>query len=228
MKRGAVLSPSIFASILLALIPTGAFSAFAQYDDNTALPDPGILPNSPFYGLKRTFEMIGTILTIGDHAKALRALDLAQTRLAEARTMTYLDRPEFVSDLLDQYSRQIVNANSLASSLPDENGTLSEKIASSTSKDLLVLDDLETRLPENATQAVNVAKGKAMTENIQAIEHLSSRNPGKAADIALRVASVKLNDAFEANQEGDTEATKKAMEEKQVYEDLVHRINSSK
>ena len=210
------------------MIPTGTFSAYAQYDYDVALPDPGILPNSPSYGLKRTFELIGTLLTIDNEAKALRALDLAQSRLAEARTMTYLDRPEFVSDLLDQYSRQVMNANSLTSSLQDENGTLSEKIASSTSKDLLVLDDLETKLPENAIQAVNVAKGKAMTENIRAIEHLSHRNPDKAADIALRVASVKLNDAFEANQEGDSLATKKAMEEKQVYEDLVDQIKSSK
>lgn len=53
----------------------------------TLLPDPGTLPDSPFYGLKRFFEGIGTAFTFDQEARATRSLELAELRLAETRAI---------------------------------------------------------------------------------------------------------------------------------------------
>ncbi len=224
MKRISAVALSIVAMLLIPIITS---SAHAQVTD-ALLPDPGILPDNQLYGLKRAFEFIWTSWTFSGDAKALRALELAQTRLAEARAMADAEKPEFVASLLHQYTAELYNANRLSASLPDDKkSVVSEKIAVATSRLIFVLHGVEDKVPENAKLAVIAAREKSMQENMQALKGLASENPERAAEIATNVANGKLKDAFEASRGGNQNEVRKALEEQKTYEDLADRIKTT-
>jgi predicted RNA-binding Zn ribbon-like protein len=82
-------------------------SALAPVLAQEDLPDPGILPDSPFYGLKRGWEGFVEIVTFGPEAKAQLHYKYAETRLAEANAMVQRGKPEFAEDLVGQYETEM-------------------------------------------------------------------------------------------------------------------------
>ena len=224
MKVISALAVSIAVMFLIAIMTP---SALAQ-ETNALLPEPGILPDNHLYVLKRVFEMIWTSWTFSNDARASRALELAQTRLAEARAMANADKSEFVASLLDQYTTELENANRLAAALTDDKKPdVSEKIAVVTSGHISVLDDMEKKVPDNAKPAVIMARENSIKENMQAIEDLGAEKPEKAAEIAKYVAQASMKDAFEANRGGNQHEVQRALKEGKAYEDLANRLNTN-
>ena len=57
-------------------------------DTELELPEPGILPDSPLYGLKRGFERIQGVFKFTEKSKAEHKVKIAEKRLAEAKAVT--------------------------------------------------------------------------------------------------------------------------------------------
>ncbi len=216
MKTGPLLGMLTIAFALLS----PAFS-YAQQPEDDNLPDPGLLPDNPFYGLKRAWEAIGTAFTFGDEAKALGALELAQTRLAEAQAMANTGKPEFVESLLEDYGNSAHDAIETASSLGDENDkeAVMEKVASATTKHLSVLDDVQDKVPDDVKDVVSAARDRAMRGSTQALMVLAQENPQVAAEIAVDAADNRVDRIKQAVSKGDDEEALQAAED---YEELAH------
>ena len=68
--------------MVISLLFSG--TAYAQEEE---LPNPGITPDSPFYFLDNWGKNIGLFFAFGPEAKARKALEYAEERLAEAQAM---------------------------------------------------------------------------------------------------------------------------------------------
>lgn len=224
LMKTSVLATSIVAMLLVTLITS---SAYAQQTE-TSLPDPGILPDNQFYGLKRAFETIWIILTFGDDAKALKALDLAQTRLAEADAMANAGKPQFLDAVLDQYSAELENADRLVASLPqDKKPEIAEKIATATSRHITVLDDIVEKVPEQTKEVVIAARDISIKGNMKALKDLAVENPRKAAEIATDVAHSRAEVASDSIRDGHQKEAVKATQHAKAYEDLANEIRTT-
>ena len=225
MREEPAIALTVLAMLPILIVPS---QGYAQRTD-VQLPHPGILPDNQFYGLKRTVEMIWMSLTFGDDAKALRSLELAQTRLAEAHAMANGQKPEFVDVLLKQYRTELENADRLASSLPDDKkAVVSGRIAIATSWHLTVLDDLGEKVPENGRAAVMAAREDSMKGNMKALRDLASKDPEKAAEIAMSIANGRANVATKAASDGHDKEALKAIDDLNAYKNLVDEIKATK
>jgi len=142
-----------------------------------SLPNPGILPDSPIYGLKRAFESIETALAFSNEAKAKVALKHAEKRLAEAKAMVEKDKPEFVEELVKEYEKNMneTNINTEKAVALGKNVTaLVEHVASKTSIHLEILEEVYEKVPEKAKpgllRAIN-ASSKVTVEIVSRIEN---------------------------------------------------------
>ena len=61
-----------------------SMSAAAQGEE---LPDPGVTPDSPLYGLDKAMEAIQNVFNSGNEEKSRYGLNIAEERLAEAKAM---------------------------------------------------------------------------------------------------------------------------------------------
>ena len=167
------------------------------------LPDPGILPDSPFYGLKKAFESVGTAFTFGDEAKIVRSMKLAEKRLAEVEAISTKGKPEFADKLLKDYEDEIKKAQSRASraSVATDREALLALVSESTSRQLGVLDEVLQRVPEQARASIIAAKERSMEGNVRAIEALGAENPGRARTLIEKnkrtVSNTTLREKYE-------------------------------
>ena len=77
------LRPTLLSCILvISLLFSG--TAYAQEEE---LPDPGITPDSTFYFFDNWGKNIGLFFAFGPEAKAQKALEYAEERLAEAQAI---------------------------------------------------------------------------------------------------------------------------------------------
>jgi hypothetical protein len=208
----------IIAALILAIQTA---SAQAQ------LPDPGTLPDSPFYGLKRFFEGIGTAFTFDQGTRATRALELAELRLAEARAMTSAGKPEFVQSLARDYANEIENSSAAIDSIenPERKIMASEKVAVATLHHLDVLESVYDQVPEQARSALAAAKDKSMEGNIKSLKALAEEDPDKAAEIAMLAAQNRAEKTREAAERGDEEGAIAAAEEYGEYQRFGQEIS---
>ncbi len=102
-----VLALTVFG---LALAPAAmaqdAADASAQQDVVSVMKEtenPGILPDSPFYGLKTGFEKIRLMLVRDRIKRAEMALELAQKRLKEAKILAAMGKPEAMEKAMRNY-----------------------------------------------------------------------------------------------------------------------------
>lgn len=92
--------------LLVSVFPLGGV-AYAQSDN---LPDPGMLPDNPFYFLKSLWESVVSFFAFGDEAKAERALELSEVRLAEAKALIAKGETEAAGKTLAKYQEQYRDA----------------------------------------------------------------------------------------------------------------------
>jgi len=194
----------------------------------TQLPDPGILPDNPFYGFKKAFEAIGNAFTFGEEAKAERALKLAEKRLAEAEAIAKKGKPEFVDELSQEYEKQIKKANEIATLAKGANKKeqLAELVSKATSQHLSALDEVQERVPEQAKEKIAAVREISIRGNQEALKALARENPEKAAEIAMNIAQSRANKAKVAAEEGDEEKTIEAAKEYEKYAMFGEEISS--
>jgi len=159
---------------LLALLLIGG-TVFAQTED---LPDPGALPDSPFYFLKSWTEGIGTFFTFGDLAKAERFANLAEIRLAEAKGLVEKGRLEIAERAVLRYQEQLGAALAKASEAKAKGLDTDEvlaKVSEVTLKHQAVLADVYEQVPEQAKGAIQRAIEAGMRGHEEALEAVSGQ-----------------------------------------------------
>jgi hypothetical protein len=128
------------------------------------MPDPGVTPDSPFYGIKLFFESVGTTFTFGAEARAERALELAEVRLAEARAMAEMDKPDLAVQAVAEYESKMEEAEENAADIEDEEKReeVRNRIEAATSAHIDVLNEVKLQVPSSARAAIEGAIDASM------------------------------------------------------------------
>jgi hypothetical protein len=137
--------------VMLLVLP----HAYAQGE----MPDPGVLPDSPFYGLKLFIESIGMTFTFGAEARAERALELAEVRLVEARAMAEMNKEDLAVKAVSDYESKMEEAEENAANIEDEEkrAEVLSRIEAATSVHVDVLNEVKLQVPAQARAAIEAA-----------------------------------------------------------------------
>ena len=87
------------------------------------LPDPGITPDNPLYGLDRAIERIDLLLTFNKAEKAKKGLVYARERLAEVQAMIAANKADAAEDAADGYNESITEVEANIEDLEETNST---------------------------------------------------------------------------------------------------------
>jgi hypothetical protein len=196
---------------LLAMFLLGG-TAQAQEKD---LPDPGILPDSPFYFLKIIFENIGDFFTFGDEAKAERALELSGKRLAEAKALMEKGDTETAQAAIAAYQEQLEKSLAIAKNAQDEGAdtdAIFTSVAEATGKHQATLLSIREQVPEEAKEAIlralqtgKISREEAISalpkDAIPALPPLPGK-PGVTASSGIPEISINPGDTEPVSQPG--------------------------
>jgi hypothetical protein len=212
----ALLTGALMTSMLF-----GGTAVFAQENqgEEIQLPDPGILPDSPFYVFDNLGKNMGLFFTAGPESKAQKALKYAEERLAEAQAMAAKGKANGIDKAASGYDKFVEMAAEKAEEARQKGvpGDISERVASATTKHLSVLDTVVEKfpdaVPDQAKQAISRAREASMKGAESALKGLAQDNPEKAAEIAMNAAEERANRAKAKAEENDAEEVEEAINE---------------
>lgn len=209
-----------FLTAFLSFVLVGSLLVSTPvYAQDEPLPDPGIMPDSPFYFLDNFGKNLGLLFAFGPDAKAKKALEYAEERLAEAQAMATQNKSRGLEVAAAGYDKFLLMASAKAEEarqqgIPED---LSERVALATSKHLSVLDTVADAfpeaVPEQARQAISHAKDAAMKGTENALKGVAQENPGRAAEIAMNAVEARLNRAKGKASANNTEEAEEALNE---------------
>jgi len=202
-----LLSTMIITSLLLG------GTAYAQEEEE--LPDPGITPDSPFYFLDNWGKQIGLLLAFGPEAKAQKALEYAEERLAEANAMALKNRIRETERAADSYNGFLAMVRERAEEAKQQGvpENISEKLALATSKHLAVLDRIKDNAPEQAKESIVRARESSIDGQQNALRALSRERLEKAMEINLATIEGRLNRVRVKADEGNTGEVEAALDD---------------
>ncbi|MFC2002107.1 DUF5667 domain-containing protein [Chloroflexota bacterium] len=196
--------------IIASLVFNG--NAYA-YDEK--LPDPGITPDSPFYFVDNWGKKIEMLFTFGAEAKALKAIEYAEERLAEARIMAIKNRAEGIKQATGGYREYvaIVNEKSDEAIQQGISGDITEIVATATSKHLSILDTVKDTAPVEAKASIAQAQAASLNGQQNALRALAREKPQKALQISLANIEDRLYRVKAKAEENNTEALSDAVQD---------------
>lgn len=163
--------------LLVPLLIMFLFVGVVQAQTND-LPEPGLLPDSPFYFLKNWTEGIGTFLTFGEIAKTERFIKLSEKRLAEANALIEKGKPEIAERAIGRYQEHLNLALTKAEEAKTKGLDTDEvlvKVAEATLKHQAVLADVYEKVPEQAKSAIERAMQVGMRGYEEALKAVSGQ-----------------------------------------------------
>ncbi len=190
-------------------------TAYAQGDEELQLPSPGITPDSPFYFLDTWGKKIGLFFTFGDEAKARKALEITEERLAEAHIMAVKNKSKAVKVATNGYNEYVAIAIGKMEEAAKKgiSDNISEVVAVATSKHLLVLDRVMDIIPVEAKATITQAKKVSINGQGTALRLLARENARRAIQINLAAAEGRLNRAQVKAEENKTDEVEDALDE---------------
>ena len=166
----------VLITILSFLILFFGTQVFAEESD---LPSPGLLPDSPFYFLEIIAEEIGTFFTFGDLKKAERYAALAAERLAETQAVVEKGKSELAEKTLARYENQLNNsiAHAERAQAKDQNTEqVMTKVGKATSVHLEVLAEVYNKVPDQAKPVIENAMKASVKGHEKAVEVLKAKD----------------------------------------------------
>ena len=163
----------LIISVFLFSLGTGVLA------QETELPSPGLLPDSPFYFLETIAEEIVTFFTFGDLKKAERYAILAAERLAEVQAVVEKGKPEFAEKTLARYENQLNNSIARAKKAQVKGQSVEKvmiRVGQATSKHLEVLAQVYEKVPEQAKPAIEKAMKASVKGHEKAVEVLKAQD----------------------------------------------------
>ncbi|MDI6734549.1 MAG: DUF5667 domain-containing protein [Patescibacteria group bacterium] len=188
----------IFLSVSIIFFLLGGVMVFAQ---NSNLPDPGILPDSPFYFFKTWKESIQTFFTFGEENKARQFLHLAEVRLAEYQKMIEKEKIEIAQKTLEKYEKQINRALEKANDAKEKDAAkLKEEIGEKIIRHQEVFAEVLEKIPEQAESGIKKAIEASQKRFEDVIDGLMGEQKEKAKKIMEGVQQ-RIEGRFEALKE---------------------------
>lgn len=172
--------------LLVPLLAIFLFAGVVQAQTND-LPEPELLPDSPFYFVKSWSEGIGTFFTFGDVSKAERFLNLSEKRLAEADALVAKGKPEVAEGAIERYQEHLDRALSKAKEAKTKGLDTDEvlaKVAEATLKHQVVLAGVYEKVPEQAKPAIERAMQAGMRGHEEALKAISGQKREEATEQA--------------------------------------------
>ena len=186
-------------TFLIPLLVVFLFAGIVNANSHS-LPDPGLLPDSPFYFLDIALERLGSLVTFGDLSKAQRHLGLAEERLVESRALANKGDSSRAEKTIGKYQEQLgkalAKAEKAKSKGKDADAVL-EKIAEATVRHQVVLAEIYEKVPEQAKEAIQ----KAM------------ENSARGHDTALSAVSGEKQEEVRGRVEQETKDVEERLEE---------------
>ena len=173
-REGVKIIKKLLLGIFLSMF---LFTGMVQAQTND-LPEPGLLPDSPFYFVKSWSEGIGTFFTFGDVAKAERFLNLSEKRLAEADALVAKGKPEVAEGAVGRYQEHLGRALTKAEEAKTKGLDTDEvlaKVAETTLKHQAVLADVYEKVPTQAKSAIERAMQASMRGHEEALRAVSGQ-----------------------------------------------------
>jgi hypothetical protein len=197
--------------ILLALMLTPL-----NVTGQEALPDPGITPDSMFYGLEKAFEKVQLTLARDEVSKARLRLELANERIAEGKSMVEKGKPEYLPDLVEEYEENLGKSQELAEAARakgKQTFVVDELVAQATSVHVEVLEDVLEKVPEQAKPAIEKAITSSARGQEESLVRLGEVVPERSAELYLSIAEKRLIRARIRAEAGDSEEAEDLVEE---------------
>ena len=158
-------------SLMIMFLFTGVVSAHSA-----DLPEPGMLPDNPFYFLKSWSEGLGTLFTLGAVAKAERFAYLSEKRLSEADELSEGDNRDKAEKAIERYEKNIEKAIMKATEAKERGfdvDEILEHISIMTLKHQEVLAAVYERVPEQARESIENAMITSMHGHEEALKAVS-------------------------------------------------------
>lgn len=216
--------PILLSGVIIAsLLFSG--TAYAQ-EEELQLPNPGITPDSPFYFVDVLGKNIGLFFAFGPDAKAKKAIQYAEERLAEAQAMAAKNKSKEVERAANGYGKFVTMAGEKAQEARQRGApdNISEIVASATSKHLSVLDRVYDMFPEQA-QPIAKARGASMNVTASALKALAKEKPERATEINLAAIEGRLNRAKAKADENNIAEVENAINDTEEFFKLGQEIS---
>jgi hypothetical protein len=206
MKR-LIIVPII---VILALMSCFGGVAYAQEDE--ALPDPGITPDSPFYFLDKWGEQISLMFTFNAEGRAEKALRYADERMAEIDAMMTRNKVREATRAANEWQNCLETAIKNMEQARLNGIDVSEKVALTAEKHLGYLCDRTENTSEDVRMLMTQTREGAMTYQETALRNMAQGDPEKAAQCNLQLMERILNRTRVQAEEGKGETVQARLE----------------
>jgi len=196
--------------VLTLIFSTGGI-AYAQ--EETALPDPGITPDSLFYFADQWGKQISLMFTFNTENKVQKALRYADERLTEIDAMIAQNKIRQATKATNEYQNclEIATQNMEQARL---NGVdVSEKVALMAEKHLGFLSDSTDNATEDARMLLTQTREKAMVSQETALKSMAQGDPEKAMQFNLQLMERQLNRIRVQAEEAEAEGLQQRLQE---------------
>ena len=185
------------------LTVTGELYDGTQFEGNDTIrviergkgASPGLLPDRRFYGVKRWFERVHMFFTFDAAAKARLHTHFSEARLAEAKAMIQLGKPEWTEGLMEDYMKEL-NETHRCMQRQRQKGRpimdLAEHMCNATDEHAVILSDLVDKVPEQAKPHIEHAINASSRGHIRALEEIEEEKPERAAQLSAEFAEKRM------------------------------------
>ncbi len=194
--------------MVISLLFSG--TAYAQEEE---LPNPGITPDSPFYFLDNWGKNIGLFFAFGPEAKARKALEYAEERLAEAQAMAVRNRLREVTQASDDYDKFMTMVAERLEEARQRGLTdnVSEVVALAAKKHLSALDRVKDQVPKETKEAIIRAKEASINRQQIVLRALARERLERAIEINLDTIENRLDRVRAKASDNNTEEVEEAL-----------------
>ncbi|MFC1956743.1 DUF5667 domain-containing protein [Chloroflexota bacterium] len=174
---------------VLILCPTG--TAFAQ--EAAQLPSPGITPDSPFYFLDELAEQITLRFTFREDARAEKALQYAEERLAEMNCMMARNNVRATIRAMNGYIHCIDVAMEAVEASGNQGTSSQAMLALGMAKHTAIFDDVAGEIPEEAREVMTQTRERAHICQQIALRLMEQEDPEMANQVRLMLRKRQRN-----------------------------------
>tara|TARA_Y100000310_G_C20679389_1_gene815013 strand:- start:646 stop:1425 length:780 start_codon:yes stop_codon:yes gene_type:complete len=153
------------------------------------LEDPGALPDSPFYGLKKFGEKVGLAFSFSEESKTEKRLEYAERRIAEAHVMNAGGKSDYVPELLSEY--ELIMEELVPEVAGSETVDTQSAVAEATEDHAKVLSSFYDDVPEETRGVVAHATAVSIEGNSMVVQVLDD---GTAVDASGHVIELDASE----------------------------------
>jgi hypothetical protein len=207
----------VIAPLICILALTFCLTGAAYAQEEEALPDPGITPDSSFYFADKWAKQLALMFTFQAESKVQKALHYADERLAEVDAMLVRNRIREATDANNEYQNCLEIATQYMERARVKGIDTSETVALTTSKHLQFLNDNIADAPEDAYAVLTQTRERARICQETALMTMARGDPEKAIQTNLMLMERQLDRIRVRAEERDTV---RLQEELREYERL--------